>query len=218
MSFKDIPISFILTSVRDSNFINETIKAVYKNCEGNFEIVFSSERTYTDIDERVTYLKTEYNTSVENYNNACKHATHDWICVLTDDLHLTKDPREFIDNCEHTQVFNLHYNKHIHKLGHITGPAVYIPMLHKKIINEQLDGNIFSAAFKHHFVDLWLGVYLTLKIPNFKIIDSPCVEDCSPAINKEHDKHDQELWEEIKKNVTKKDPYYTYNGLWKLTY
>ena len=180
--------------------------------------VFSSERSYTDIDKRATYLKTEYNTSVENYNNACKHSTHDWVCVLTDDLHLTKDPREFIDNCEDTHVFNLHPINTTHTLGSIAGPAIYIPMLHKKIINEQLDGNIFSAAFKHHFVDLWLGIYLTLKIPNFKIIHKPCIKDVNSAINRDHDEHDKELWEEIREKVTNKDPNYTYNGLWKLTY
>jgi len=214
-------ISFIITSKRDSCYINKAIEAVKKVCVDNYEIIFTSERLYDDIDGSVKYIHTNLETSVQNYNEGYKHTSYDWICLLTDDILLVKDPRECFKQLPNTypesHIFNIHISYPAIKTPHgFRYYVLYIPCLHKKIIQEEFAGRILSEAFKHHYVDHWSSIYLTLRYPDFKPITLTCTKDGELFTNFTHTEHDKLVYEKASREINNGNKYYGYNGLFEL--
>lgn len=214
-------ISFILTSKRDSYIINKAIQAVKKVCKDNYEIIFVSERLYDDIDKDVKYIHTDLLTSVQNYNEGYKHASYDWICLLTDDIHLIKDPRECFkdlpDNYPESHIFTIHGDRALTKTQYGFGYyTLYIPCLHKKIVEDEFAGRILSEGFRHHYVDHWSSMFLTLRYPDFAPLFLPCTKNDKLYTDYTHTEHDKDVYEKACKEINNGNKYYGYNGLFEL--
>jgi|TARA_R110000744_G_scaffold359665_3_gene466993 hypothetical protein len=225
----DTQISFIITSKRDSIYINRAVSAVKNVCSGNggYEIIFTSERQYVDIDSDVKYINTNYYTSVENYNEGFNHASYEWICLLTDDIHLVQDPRERFhelpEEYPQSHIFNIHKESYIHKIidhsNHVFEyPVIYIPCIHRKIIEDEFAGKILSECFKHHYVDHWTGMFLKMQYPNFKVESLSCTQDGDLYTDSTHTEYDRCIYEGTVMHIRNNNKYYGYNGLFNLTF
>lgn len=223
----DTQISFIITSKRDSVYINKAVDAVKSVCSDGYEIIFTSERQYTDIDNDVKYINTNFYTSVENYNEGFKHASYEWICLLTDDIHLVQDPRERIhelpEEYPQSHIFNIHKESYTHKIfdhsNHVFEyPVIYIPCIHRKIIEEEFTGKILSECFKHHYVDHWTGMFLKMQYPDFRVQSLSCTEDKDLYTDNTHTEYDKGIYEEVVMHIRNNNKYYGYNGLFNLTF
>lgn len=224
----DTQISFVITSKRDSIFINQAINAINNVCDKNYEIIFTSERSYTDIDPSAKYIHTKFYTSVENYNEGYRHASYDWICLLTDDIHLAKDPRywfkELPKDYPQSHIFNIHKENYIHSIirndKHLSAfryPVIYIPCLHRRIIEEEFAGRILSEAFKHHYVDHWTGMFLKLQYPDFELVNFQCTRDAELFTDMTHNEHDKAVYDKAVHHIKQSNKYYGYNGLFNLS-
>ena len=221
----DISISFLCTSYRDSDTINEGFNSIKRTCKENYEIIFASEIKYDKKFEHdnLTYIETTFSSSVPNYNEAFKHSSGDWICICTDDLIITTDPREYIKDTDES-IFNICRTsaKNIpttnkNKITNWAPGCVdyfstpYVPCMRRGLIENVLEGKIWNENFKHHYVDVWLGLYLATKYDITHILPVECVTPYHKRSNTTHNEYDRRIYENLRSKLITDPLDCTYN-------
>ena len=173
----DTQISFIITSKRDSIFINQAINAIND---------LASEIKTSGLDPRY------------------------WFKEL---------PKDY----PQSHIFNVHKENYIHSIirndKHLSAfryPVIYIPCLHRRIVEEEFAGRILSEAFKHHYVDHWTGMFLKLQYPDFEMVNFQCTRDAELFTDMTHNEHDKIVYNKAVHHIKQSNKYYGYNGLFEL--
>ena len=229
-TMKDINISFICTSTGSQETLNEIFRSIHDTCKENYEIIFCSEKAYDTKFEnnKVKYIKTDLEGSAPNYNECYKNTSGDWVCISTDDLILTRDPREFIrQNCNSENVLKNIFNIFIDTCmvntrdtnptsnwadGCVDFCTPYVPCVSKKLIENVLEGKIWNESFKHHYVDVWLGLYLCTK-HNSPMLDSyPSTKwHRDFKTNFSYDSYDRSVYDNLRAKIINNPEDCTYN-------
>tara|TARA_Y100000401_G_scaffold59632_1_gene47305 strand:+ start:2519 stop:3226 length:708 start_codon:yes stop_codon:yes gene_type:complete len=228
---KDINISFICTSIRSQDILNEIFESIDGVCQENYEIVFCSEKLYEDKfkNDKVKYIHNpDIKESCPNYNECYNHTSGEWICIITDDLYLTKDPREFIAESRGSKnmlknIFNIFIDTCMVNTrssnptsnwtdGCIDFCTPYVPCMSRYLIDEVLEGKIWNEEFIHHYPDVWLGLYMCTKY-NTNMLDTySCTQWHKDfTTNFTHDDFDRSVYQSLRSEIIANPESCTYN-------
>jgi hypothetical protein len=124
------------------------------------------------------------------FNKGVKHCNGDWIVIGIDDHVINYDVYSFLDLIHRPDISNLEYQ--VINLGspwtdclsrNVSGyritldaseevlnarwPVITFPAVSKKTIHTKFDGHIFHPDLLHHFVDHWMGLFVSRRQPNY---------------------------------------------------
>lgn len=170
-------ISYIISTIRPWNMVQQTINSIQAMGEHDHEILICSPYEYNIKHDNVKFLlDDENNGSRYAWNKMVKYSQGDWIMEVTDDWHFV--------NLDIQKLLRFTYSdkmlKKTFKLIHMTArnvwgettpfnidvtpittiyPCIHFSFIEKKTINKKLDGVIFNERFRNCYVDHWLGFY-----------------------------------------------------------
>lgn len=183
-------LSYVIASMRP-----EAVKVAIDSIERlplhDHEVVVVTPFPEPDVG-RVRYIKDEkFGGSTYAVNKGVSLSRGDWILIGTDDHVVNYDVYRFLDLIRQPHIQELEYqvinmgapwtdclSRNLNGYGIDIGPAyssvvnerwpvITFPAVSKKTIVTKLDGHIFHPALVHHFVDHWMGIYVSRRQPNY---------------------------------------------------
>lgn len=179
-------ISYLIASYRRDP-VKETIKSIQKLPSHDYEIVVSTPYPENDYDNVRYILDDKKNGSTYAFNKGTTHCNGDWIVVGIDDHIINYDVYSFLGTIKKPEIEGSEYQ--VINLGSpwtdciarnasgyeidMSGvspdimsfrwPVITFPAVSKKTIETKLDGYLFHPDLLHHFVDHWIGLYVSVK-------------------------------------------------------
>jgi len=187
-------ISYLIASVRP-DAVKETLKSIHRLPKHDHEIVVCTPYPDADYDNVRFVLDDKRGGSTYAFNKGAKVCNGDWILVGIDDHVINIDINAVLSVFQHPDILSREYqvinlgspwtdclSRNVAGYGIDIGPVspnvlnarwpvVTFPAVSKKTIAEKFDGHIFNPHLLHHFVDHWIGLYVSRKQPD-KVI--PC--------------------------------------------
>lgn len=180
-------ISFVVSSIREVERAHHIYNSI-KNSFDDFELVYFSPN---DPGPNIKWIKEDENLNggVRGFNIGAYHSQGEYIVYLTDDIVPRGSVSEFFNNIKNVYsnndksliaLYPTHYgsdglsdksavvqvNEDLRFLTYNNTNEYCIKpcwgAVSKKVIDNYFDGLLFNAAYKHHYVDGWMGVWLYL--------------------------------------------------------
>lgn len=180
-------ISFIVSSIREierAHYIYDQIKNTFED----FELVYFSPN---DPGSKIKWIKEDENQNggVRGFNIGTYHSQGDYVVYLTDDIVPRGSVSDFYNNIKNfysnnskslIALYPTHYGSDglsdKSAIVQVDGNTNFLTYkntneqcikpcwgaVSKQVINDYFDGLLFNVAYKHHYVDGWMGVWLYL--------------------------------------------------------
>lgn len=200
-------ISYVVASIRPEA-IRVCIESIRQLPPHDEEILVVTPYPETDFENVRYILDDQFGGSTYAVNKGVQNARGDWVAVGTDDHVIGYDVNAFlarigtpeVQNAEY-QVINLgapwgdNLRRNVNGYGIDLGPdatpeildagwpVLTFPAVSKKTINEKLDGCIFHPDLVHHFVDHYLGLFVSRRQANFNFNFFPRGSAWNPHIH-----------------------------------
>lgn len=181
-------ISYLIASFRPEP-VKATLKSIENLAPHDHEVVVVTPAPEPDYNNVRFIMDDKLCGSTYAFNKGVKHCKGDWIVVGIDDHVINYNPKEFekviygpgIAALEY-QVINLGSpwkdciarNAKGHGVIDMGGtppevmghpwPVITFPAVSMKTIKEKFNGHLFHPDLMHHFVDHWIGLYVSLKM------------------------------------------------------
>lgn len=179
-------LSYIIASFRP-DAVRETLKSIRRLAKHDHEIIVCTPYPDTDFDNVRFILDDKKCGSTYAFNKAASVSNGEWVVVGIDDHVINIDINALLDITQHPAIAEMEYqvinlgspwtdclNRNIAGYGIDIGtisidvlnarwPVITFPAVSRKTILEKFDGYIFNPHLQHHFVDHWIGLYVSRK-------------------------------------------------------
>ncbi len=216
-------ISYLIASYRP-DAVKGTIKSIEALPPHDHEIVIVTPYPEENYDNVRFIIDERRCGSTYAFNKGSAYCKGDWVIVGIDDHTISYDVNQFLKVVEGEYVQSFQYQVlnlgspwtdclarniagHGVKLGpdippeilNYRWPVITFPAISKKTIVTQFDGQIFNPNIRHHFVDHWIGLYVSVRQPgyNFNLCGNGSAwnqhwpgENC----DRSHDDHDADIF------------------------
>jgi hypothetical protein len=188
-------ISYCLATNKEPEILLPTLESISQLDSHEHEIVVCAPYPKPDWikGSNITFVLDEINDgSTHAMNLSVKHSRGDWVVIGTDEHKINYNVNGFLKVIHSPEMERLEYqvvnmgsmwsdtiNKQIVSFPPIdcrniptsiqnhSYPVVCLPSVSRKTIETKFDGLFFNPHLIHHFVDHWMGFYVSRKQPNY---------------------------------------------------
>jgi hypothetical protein len=231
-------LSYLIATNKSFDILQPTLESIQRLPEHAHEIVVCApEHLIPPLHiPNVKFIVDDRNDgSTYAFNLGASHCAGDWIVVGTDEHTVRFDVLQFLNVIESPemekqdfQVINLgspwtdtvikqilsfppidstDIPAHIQSHGY---PVITFPAVSRKTINTQFNGMLFNPNLLHHFVDHWIGCYVSAKQPNGNFHPMGGVNAWGPfrstMPNPKWDNHDANVFCHLASKLLKGEP------------
>jgi hypothetical protein len=187
-------ISYVIASNKEPEILKPTFESISGLAQHHYEIVICAPYAKPEwvTDPRIKYVFDEINDgSTYGMNMAARHARGEWLLVGTDEHLVSYNVNNFLDVINSPQIQNQEFQ--VINMGglwvdnlrkqivsfppvdctnippDVQGyqyPVVFFPAVSRKTIDTKFDGELFNPHLIHHYVDHWMGFYVSFHEPN----------------------------------------------------
>jgi hypothetical protein len=190
-------ISYLIASNKPFDILRPTLESIHQLTPHKFEIVVCAPEQmrseWKDFSGKLV-VDEKNDGSTHAFNLGASHCSGEWIVVGTDEHLLTYDVSCFLSiinssemKTQDYQIINLGspWNDTLHKqiisfppinttnipenIQHRGYPVITFPAVSRKTIETQFNGMLFNPYLLHHFVDHWIGCFVSAKQPNVNL-------------------------------------------------
>ncbi len=182
-------LSYVIASMRPEA-VAVCIESIERLPTHDHEVVIVTPHVQPDFGNVRFLLDDKFGGSTYAMNKGAQESVGDWILIGTDDHVINYDVYRFLDLIRHPQIEALDYqiinmgapwtdclirNAQGYRIdmGNVPPavlqerwPVATFPAASRKTIETKLNGHIFHPDLVHHFVDHFLGLYVSRKQPN----------------------------------------------------
>jgi len=219
-------ISYLIATNKDPEILKGTFESIEALSPHDYEIVICTPhlRPSWMTDPKIKVIIDEINDgSTYAMNLGSTHCSGEWIVIGTDEHKIVYNVNHFLEVVNSPQVQSLDYqvfnmgnlwidnlNKQIVSYppidisnipDNIRGyqyPVIMFPAISRKTVNTKFGGYVFNPHLIHHFVDHWLGIYVSINSPshNFSLTGNNPVwnQFISTTPNPKWDNHDANIF------------------------
>lgn len=183
-------LSYVIASMRP-DAVKVSLESIAKLPQHEHEVVIVTPHVEPSYGNVRFIIDDKFGGSTYAVNKGVQESVGDWILIGTDDHVVNYDVYRFLDLIQQPHIKELEYQvinmgspwtdclaRNAHGYGIDMGnvfpsvlnerwPVATFPAASKKTIVEKLNGHIFHPDLVHHFVDHFLGLYISRKQPNY---------------------------------------------------
>ncbi len=183
-------ISYVIASYRP-DAVKGTLQSIHALPIHEHEIIVCTpypEKNYNNVR---FILDDKKNGSTYAFNKGVSHSNGDWVVVGIDDHAINYDVYKFLDIIQMPQMNTFEYqvinlgspwtdciarNASGYKIDmkntpdavmHYRWPVITFPAVSRKTIVNKFNGHLFHPDLLHHFVDHWMGLYVSKFQPTY---------------------------------------------------
>jgi hypothetical protein len=213
---KSKEVAIIIASKGPSRYLSEILDKLDKVCPAHIKYkvyLVSCGDSELENTEKVVNIRDSGSGSCNAYNLGVKSSYEDYVFIMTaytipDDNLFTMV--EFLDSLEH-KICSFSYDTVPYTPVYSPRcPILRWPAAHRSFIDTTLGGVIFNESFKHHFMDNWLSVWLSLSgkpciVGNARLISKPHITAFS------HDSFDEDVFKQLMDKFSENSCYNNMN-------
>lgn len=182
-------ISYLIASYRPDG-VKGTVASIEALPPHDYEIVIVTPYPESNHDNVRYILDERVGGSTYAFNQGAPLCRGDWIVVGIDDHVIRYNPYQFLELIDSEYIKGLEYqvinlgspwrdclDRNLRGYGieldipihvrHDGWPVITFPSVSKKTIVEKFEGYLFNPYMEHHFVDHWMGLYVSKRQPNY---------------------------------------------------